>query len=130
MSVASNETMNERTFEFQIDRSRLRDQDEGTTNLQEIQSSPEFQSLRRSLLGFIFPVTALFLAWYMAYVVLSAYFHDLMSYKIAGEINLGMALGLLQFVTTMLIVYWYIRYAERSIDPKVEEMADRVGDRL
>ncbi|MEO6881940.1 MAG: DUF485 domain-containing protein, partial [Mycobacteriaceae bacterium] len=33
-----------------------------------MQASPEFQELRSLLRRFIFPMTAIFLAWYLVYV--------------------------------------------------------------
>ncbi len=36
-----------------------------------VQQSPEFAELRRKFRGFVFPVTAFFLAWYALFVLLS-----------------------------------------------------------
>ena len=56
-----------------------------------VQSSPEFQDLRHRLRSFVFPVTGLFLAWYLLFV--------------------------LQFVSTFAIAIWYTRFANRRLDP-------------
>ena len=96
-----------------------------------IQHSPEFVSLRRRLRRFVFPLSLLFFAWYMTYVLLAAYAHDFMSIKVAGEINVAIVLGLLQFVTTIVITAVYVRFANRTLDPRVArirrlaEVADR-----
>ncbi len=37
-----------------------------------------------------------------------------------GDINLGLILGLLQFVTTFVITGLYVRFANRDLDPKAE----------
>lgn len=84
-----------------------------------IQHSPEFLVLRRRLRGFVFPVSLLFFAWYMTYVLLAAYAHDFMSRKVVGQINIALVLGLLQFVTTIVVTMLYLRYARRRIDPQV-----------
>ncbi len=86
------------------------------------QSSPEFANLRRRLRRFVFPVSALFLAWYLIYVLLADYAHGFMSIKLAGNINVGLVLGLLQFVSTFVITTLYVRYANRHLDPVAERI--------
>jgi uncharacterized membrane protein (DUF485 family) len=84
----------------------------------DMQASPEFQELRRRLRRFVFPMTAFFLAWYAAYVLLATYASDLMATKVLGNINLGIILGLGQFVTTFAITALYVRFANRELDPR------------
>ncbi|KAA1034611.1 DUF485 domain-containing protein [Pseudonocardia sp. EV170527-09] len=81
------------------------------------QASPDFQELRRRLRGFVFPVTAGFLGWYLLYVLLASFATDFMATPVLGNINLGLILGLLQFVSTFAITVVYIRYADRVLDP-------------
>ncbi|NUP24437.1 MAG: DUF485 domain-containing protein [Streptomyces sp.] len=54
---------------------------------------------------------------FVVYVVLSCWAPGLMGAKIAGELSLGMALGVLQLVVTFAAVFWYGRSAQRSVDP-------------
>lgn len=82
-----------------------------------IQASPEFAELRRRFRAFVFPMTAAFLAWYLLYVLLSTYAVDFMSERVVGNINVGLLLGLGQFVSTFLITWLYIRHADRKLDP-------------
>ncbi len=91
-----------------------------------IQSSPEFQDLRHRLRSFVFPVTAGFLAWYLLYVLLATYASGFMSAKIAGNITVGLAFGLLQFVSTFAITLWYMRYSDRRLDPLAEQLRDEI----
>ncbi|HEY0639026.1 MAG TPA: DUF485 domain-containing protein [Pseudonocardiaceae bacterium] len=84
-----------------------------------VQRSPEFAVLRRRLRRFVFPMSAVFLGWYLAYVLLAAYAHELMSRRLAGEITVGLALGVGQFASTVLIMLAYVRYARTRIDPQV-----------
>ncbi|MGJ6122778.1 DUF485 domain-containing protein [Mycolicibacterium sp. Y3] len=84
----------------------------------EVQSSPEFQELRTKLRRFVFPMTAFFLIWYGLYVLLGAFAHDFMATKVFGNVNLGLLLGLGQFVTTFLITGIYVRFANRELDPR------------
>jgi len=82
------------------------------------QASPEFQDLRTKLRRFVFPMTAFFLGWYALYVVLGAFAHDFMAIKVFGNINVGLLLGLGQFVTTFVITGIYVRFANRELDPR------------
>ncbi|WP_336085952.1 DUF485 domain-containing protein [Nocardia sp. SSK8] len=84
----------------------------------EVQASPQFQDLRNRLRRFVFPMTALFLLWYLSYVVLGAYAHDFMATQVFGNVNVGLLLGLGQFVSTFLITGLYVRFANRELDPR------------
>ncbi|MFP5417087.1 MAG: DUF485 domain-containing protein [Actinomycetes bacterium] len=84
----------------------------------EVQSSEEFLHLKKTFRGFAFPMTAAFLIWYFAYVLASVFARDFMSTPFLGEnFNVGHFLGLLQFVTTFLITWLYIRHANTKLDP-------------
>jgi uncharacterized membrane protein (DUF485 family) len=91
-----------------------------------VQASPEFAKLRRTLRGFIFPMTVAFFAWYLLYVILSAYARDFMGTKVAGNINVALVLGLLQFVTTFLIAWLYARFASSKLDQLADALRTRV----
>jgi uncharacterized membrane protein (DUF485 family) len=84
----------------------------------EVQASPEFQELRSRLRRFVFPMTAIFLIWYAAYVLLGAFAHDFMATRVWGAINVGLIIGLGQFVSTFLITGLYVRFANRELDPR------------
>ncbi len=98
----------------------------GGSSFAEVQESEEFQSLKRTLRRFVFPATVLFLAWYVLYILLSAYARDFMATKLLGNINIAYVLGLSQFLSTFLIAYVYSRYADKHFDPT----ADRIRHRL
>lgn len=91
-----------------------------------VQQSPEFAELRKKFRGFVFPVTAFFLAWYFLFVLLSIYAPGFMGTKVFGNINIGILMGLGQFVTTFAITFMYARWANREFDPR----ADAIGARL
>ncbi len=101
------------------------------TEYEELQRTEEFGELRRRFRKFVFPMTALFLAWYFLYVLLAAYAPDFMSQKVWGEINVGLLFGLGQFVSTFVITILYVRWADREFDPRAEALHDRLeGGRL
>jgi uncharacterized membrane protein (DUF485 family) len=85
-----------------------------------VQATPEFQELRKRLRRFVFPMSALFLIWYFAYVLLGAFAHDFMAIKVWGNINVGLLVGLGQFVSTFVITAAYVRFANRELDPRAE----------
>ncbi|WP_159850700.1 DUF485 domain-containing protein [Nocardia sp. CY41] len=88
----------------------------------EVQASPQFQELRTRLRRFVFPMTALFLLWYLGYVLLGAYAHDFMSHPVFGNVNVGLLLGLGQFVSTFAITALYVRFANRELDPRAAKI--------
>jgi uncharacterized membrane protein (DUF485 family) len=108
------------------------DQDPGSgpdSEWEKVQASPEFRELRRRLRVFVFPVSALFLLWYLLYVLLADYATGFMSTKLFGNINVGLVFGLLQFVSTFVITGFYVRYANRKLDPLADKLRhDIEGD--
>jgi uncharacterized membrane protein (DUF485 family) len=98
----------------------------GTTVHQRVQAGAEFAELRRRQRRFVFPVTAAFLLWYLAYVLLACYARDLMAVRVADGVNLGLVIGLLQFVSTFVISTVYVVYARDRLDPLAAQLRARV----
>lgn len=96
------------------------------TVYEQMQATPEFADLRSRLRRFIFPMSALFLIWYLAYVLLASYAPGFMATKVVGNINVGLIIGLLQFVSTFLITTLYVRYANKYIDPAAERLREQI----
>ncbi|MDP9393346.1 MAG: DUF485 domain-containing protein [Actinomycetota bacterium] len=94
-----------------------------------MQQDPDFQELKSRLRRFVFPLTGLFLAWYFIYVLLAAYAPGFMGIKLVGNINVGLVLGLLQFVSTFVITGLYVRYANSKLDPIASKLRHQIeGD--
>jgi uncharacterized membrane protein (DUF485 family) len=91
---------------------------------EEVQASEEFAQLRSRFRKFVFPVTGLFLVWYFAYVLLAAFAPAFMATKVIGKINVGLILGLLQFVSTFTITTIYARWADKQFDPTAERLRE------
>ena len=87
-----------------------------------ISASPEFQVLRHRLRRFVFPMTGIFLAWYLLYVLMASYAPAFMAIKLFGNINVGLVFGLLQFISTFLITFLYVRFADRRLDPLTDQL--------
>ncbi|WP_433388762.1 DUF485 domain-containing protein [Micromonospora sp. KLBMP9576] len=94
-----------------------------------VQRSDEFAGLRRTLRGFVFPMTVAFFLWYALYVILCAYARDFMGTKLFdSNINVALVFGLLQFVSTFLIAWLYARFADRKIDPVADRIRAEMGE--
>ncbi|RLY92360.1 DUF485 domain-containing protein [Kocuria tytonicola] len=91
-----------------------------------VQRSEQFQRLRSTHRSFVFPLAVAFLVWYLLYVVLAIYAPGFMSLKVLGNINLGLVLGLLQFVTTFGITAAYVRFANRRLDPQATALREQL----
>jgi uncharacterized membrane protein (DUF485 family) len=97
------------------------------TDWTRIQSEPEFTELRRRLRSFVFPMTALFLLWYLLYLALSNWAPDFMGTPLFGSnITIGLVIGLLQFVSTFVITGLYVRFANRKLDPIADKLRDEI----
>ena len=91
-----------------------------------MQASPEFQELRTRLRRFVFPMTVFFLVWYGLYVALGAFAHDFMAIRVFGNINVGLLIGLGQFLTTFVITGLYVRFANRELDPRAAAIREEL----
>lgn len=104
----------------------------------EVQATGQFRELRKRHRSFVFPMAVAFLLWYFAYVLLADYAVGFMSTKVWGNINVGLIMGLLQFVTTFAITGWYVSYSNRKLDPIAAEIRhgieghefDKAGNRV
>lgn len=101
--------------------------DTATPDFVAIHGSAEFRQLRRRLRLFVFPMTVVFLSWYLTYVLFAAYDHPFMNRKVVGEVNVGIIFGLLQFVSTITIMLLYSYFAKKSLDPRVEKIRAGAG---
>ena len=71
-------------------------------------------------------MTAFFLVWYATYVLLGAFAHDFMATKVIGNVNVGLLLGLGQFVTTFVITGLYVRFANKELDPRAAAIRSKL----
>jgi uncharacterized membrane protein (DUF485 family) len=91
-----------------------------------VRSSREFGHVQRRFRRFAVPTVLAVLGWYFLYVVLAAFFPDLMGVRVVGEINVGLCLGMLQFVSTFAATAWYLHWARTTLDPMVDGLRDRL----
>ncbi|MGA5896964.1 DUF485 domain-containing protein [Streptomyces venetus] len=88
----------------------------------EVQRSAAFQEVRRRYRRFVVPAFVAFFAWYVAYVVAATTAPELMARPVAGAVNVAMAAGLGQFVTTFLLTWAYARHARLRRDRAALEL--------
>jgi uncharacterized membrane protein (DUF485 family) len=94
---------------------------------QRIQATEEFAELKRSYLRFVVPLTVAFMTWYLLYVLMSNYAGDFMGHKVVGNINVALIFGLLQFVSTFAIAWYYARFAAQKVDPTADKIRDEMS---
>jgi uncharacterized membrane protein (DUF485 family) len=86
------------------------------------EATPTFVELKKRHRSFVIPVLIGALLWYLLYVILATYASAWMATPVIGVINIGLILGLLQFVTTFAITSWYVSYANKKLDPLAAEL--------
>lgn len=82
-----------------------------------VEGSEPFRRLKSRHRRLVWPLAVLFLVWYFAFVLLSSFAPEFMATPVWGNINLGLLMGLGQFVTTFAITMGYVSYANRRLDP-------------
>jgi uncharacterized membrane protein (DUF485 family) len=85
-----------------------------------IERSPEFQELVHRRRRFVIPCTIFFLAWYMGFILLTAYAQDFMGESVYEGLTVGYCLALTQFVMVVVLGIWYLRKSDREFDPLAE----------
>ena len=95
---------------------------------EEIERSSAFQDLVRKRKSFVLPGTIFFLAWYMGFILLTAYAEDFMAERISSGLTVGYALALTQFLMVLVLGLLYLRMAANVFDPlaakAIEDYAD------
>ncbi|MDN3495338.1 DUF485 domain-containing protein [Planococcus sp. APC 4015] len=94
-----------------------------------VEQSPRFLELKKRQRSFVFPLAVAFLVWYFAFVLLSSFAPEFMATPVWGLVNVGLLMGLGQFVTTFAITMGYVAYANRTLDPISKEIRDELETR-
>ncbi|WP_150236923.1 DUF485 domain-containing protein [Nocardiopsis quinghaiensis] len=87
---------------------------------------PRFVELKKRLYAFVFPMSIAFLAWYLLYVLMSAFGRDVMGVVLFGNVNVALVFGILQFLSTFGIAVLYTNYARRRLDSQAVELRDEL----
>lgn len=100
-----------------------------------VQGTEEFSKLRSTFRSFTMPLTVAGLIWYIGYVLVATYAGDFFGNSVPVFGNVGILLGVLQFVTTFLITWLYIGFANKKLEPMQAAIRDdmesgRIADKV
>ena len=95
---------------------------------EEIERSPEFQELVKKRKAFVLPGTIFFLAWYMGFILLTAYAEDFMSRRVHEGLTVGYCLALTQFVMVLVLGLWYLRKSDNEFDPLRDTVVEAAAE--
>jgi len=95
---------------------------------EEIERSDAFQELVRKRKSFVLPGTIFFLAWYMGFILLTAYAEDFMAERISEGLTVGYVLALTQFVMVLVLGLLYLRKSANVFDPLAEKAIEDYAD--
>ena len=93
------------------------------------EETPKYKELKKRQRSFVIPVLVAALAWYFLYVILATYASAWMGTPVFGVINIGLLMGLGQFVTTFAITQWYVSYANKKLDPLATELRAELAEK-
>ncbi|MDI3347868.1 DUF485 domain-containing protein [Streptomyces sp. GF20] len=82
----------------------------------EVRAGAAFQEVRGRYRRFVVPACALFLTWYLAYVVAATTAPALMARPVFGPVNVALLAGLGQFASTFVLTWAYARHARLRRD--------------
>jgi uncharacterized membrane protein (DUF485 family) len=85
-----------------------------------------FHRLHKRFTASSLVVVVIFLGCYGSYVAMSAFARNVMERRLAGNINVGLVLGLLQFASTVLIAWVRGRYSKTALDPLAERLRTEI----
>ena len=90
-----------------------------------IEASSEFQELVRRRRAFVLPATIFFLAWYMGFILLTAYAEDLMDNRVYEGLTVGYCLALTQFLMVLVLGLTYLSRSTKVYDPLAAKAIER-----
>jgi uncharacterized membrane protein (DUF485 family) len=92
----------------------------GKIDWEAIERSPEFEELERKRRSFVLPGTIFYLAWYMGFILLTAYAEDFMSERVYEGLTVGFCLALSQFLMVLVLGLMYLKRSANTYDPLAE----------
>ena len=87
----------------------------------EMSKSEEFADLKTRFRGFTFPAL-----WFFAFLVVATFFPEAMAIEVGGGFNIGLVLGILQFVTTFVITWMYVKFANKNLEPRQAAIREKM----
>ena len=94
-----------------------------------IEASPEFRELTGRRRRFIVRASVFFLAFFLTYLLLTAFAQDFMGTKIGG-VPLAFLLAVAQVVMTWVVTWRYLRTSDRQLEPLEQRAAKAATERF
>ncbi len=88
---------------------------------------PEFKELASRKDGISAKLTIVTLGIYYGFIYLIAYQRDLFANKIAGNVTLGVALGIGVILACWVLTGIYVRWANKNYDAMVARLKEKAG---
>lgn len=96
---------------------------------EQLQTDQGLQRLRAARRRPVFAVAGAVVALYVLNALLAGEARGFMAVQVAGPLNIGLILSLIQCVTTVLAVWWYTRHARTFLDPDGRRLRARFEKR-
>ncbi|MER8012629.1 DUF485 domain-containing protein [Streptomyces sp. NPDC094149] len=106
-----------------------RDIDARAAALQQLQTDDALLRLRAVRRRPIFVMVGAIFSLYVLEILLANEAVGFMAVSVAGPLNVGLTLSLLQCVTTACAIRWYARHAQRVVDPEAARVRALLRDR-
>lgn len=94
------------------------------SRFEEIESSEEFQQLKRSKQKFIWPITLIFIIYYLILPLMAGYAKPLMTSFVFGNITFGYLYGISFYIVAWGLAFLYV-YQARKFDKKAAEIREK-----
>ncbi len=94
--------------------------------VQEIVNSEKFKKLVRKRLRVSLSLTAIMLVVYFGFMLTIAFYKELLAFKIAEHISIGLPIGIGIIIFAWLLTGIYTRWANQSYDKSVRELRNQV----
>lgn len=94
--------------------------------VQEIVNSKSFKELVRKRLNFSLTLTIVMLVVYFGFILVVAFYKELLAVKIGEHITLGLPIGIGVILFAWILTGIYIRWANKTYDKSVRELRNQV----
>ncbi|MFF9410365.1 DUF485 domain-containing protein [Streptomyces anandii] len=121
--------MRRNTLPGEQDESLSRHSDARTAALLQLQDNDALLRLRAARRRPVFLMVGVIFLFYVLEVILANEAVGFMALSLAGPLNVGLALSLLQCVTTACAIQWHVRRARRVLDPDAARVRALLRDR-
>lgn len=94
--------------------------------VQEIVNSESFKNLVSKRLNFSLTLTIIMLVVYFGFILVIAFYKELLAVKIGEHLTLGLPIGVGIILFAWLLTGVYIRWANKTYDKSVRELRNQV----